>query len=58
MKPIKIEELSFLKNQYAASDLGTTLLDGDMGEAVFAWLVNRNRHQKTITCRSNIQDCS
>lgn len=35
----KIEELSLVKNQYAAFDLDNTLLIGDIGEAVFALLV-------------------
>jgi len=35
----KIEELSLVKNQYAAFDLDNTLLIGDIGEAVFAMLV-------------------
>ncbi len=39
----KIEELSLVKNQYAAFDLDNTLLIGDIGEAVFALLVkNKN----------------
>lgn len=43
-KPIvkKIEELSFVKNQYAAFDLDNTLIRGDVGEAVFALLVKRD----------------
>ena len=43
-KPIleKIEELSLVKNQYAAFDLDNTLLHGDIGEAVFASFV-KNR---------------
>lgn len=38
----KIEELSVVKNQYAAFDLDNTLLFGDIGEAVFAMLVKKN----------------
>lgn len=37
----KIEELSLVKNQYAAFDLDNTLLIGDIGEAVFALLVKK-----------------
>lgn len=39
----KIEALSLVKNQYAAFDLDNTLLIGDIGEAVFALLVKRNK---------------
>lgn len=39
----KIQELSLVKNQYAAFDLDNTLLVGDIGEAVFALLVKRRQ---------------
>ncbi|MBI9053310.1 MAG: haloacid dehalogenase-like hydrolase [Bacteroidales bacterium] len=39
----KIEELSLVKNQYAAFDLDNTLLIGDIGEAVFALLVKNKK---------------
>jgi phosphoserine phosphatase len=37
----KIEVLISVKNQYAAFDLDNTLINGDIGEAVFALLVKR-----------------